>query len=239
MDLLDYWNIADTGLEIQNPVTEQKLALLEDYCDLADGLRVLDIGCGKAWLLRHWADRHAIAATGIDINPHFLDFARGRPVGRGALTFALGPARGFDIAPESFDIVVCLGAAAAIGEVPETLDAMVRAARPGGRIVFGDLVLRNPPAVPRGDILPPAINDMIAIVERHDTEVSATVSASDADLERYASHQRHATLTWARRNPDHPDHAAVLENSRRNWQHFQQHIRPMLGWSIFVARKVG
>src|SRR6218665_1424129 len=56
----DYWAIAEADIEIQNPVTDRKLRLLDDYCDIRDGLRVLDVGCGKAWLLRQWAEKHAI-----------------------------------------------------------------------------------------------------------------------------------------------------------------------------------
>ena len=72
MDILQYWAIADRDVEIQNPITDRKLRLLEDYCDVRDGLKVLDVGCGKAWLLRQWAERHAIEGTGNDINPRFL-----------------------------------------------------------------------------------------------------------------------------------------------------------------------
>jgi len=74
-------------------------------------------------------------------------------------------------------------------------------------------------------------------VERHGAEVSATISASDADYERYASHHRHATLGWAREHPDHPDHAAVLQKSREDWLMYQKTIRPILGWTVFVGRK--
>ncbi len=80
---------------------------------------------------------------------------------------------------------------------------------------------------------------MIGVIDRHDAEVSATISASEADFERYASHHRHATLTWAREHKTHPDHAEVLKKSRDDWLHYQREIRPMLGWTIFVARKYG
>ena len=44
MDLKDYWAIAEADIEIQNPVTDRKLRLLDDYCDIRDGLRVMDMG---------------------------------------------------------------------------------------------------------------------------------------------------------------------------------------------------
>ncbi len=71
----DYWAIAEADIEIQNPMTDRKLRLLEDYCDVRDGLKVLDVGCGKAWVMRQWAERYDIEGTGLETNPAFLDFA--------------------------------------------------------------------------------------------------------------------------------------------------------------------
>ncbi|MBN9310765.1 class I SAM-dependent methyltransferase [Devosia sp.] len=239
MDQLNYWAIAERDIEIQNPITDRKLRLLDDYCDIRDGLSVLDIGCGKAWLMRQWADKFAIEGVGVDVNARFLEVARRKAPARGRLTFHNMAAKGFPAGRESYDIVLCLGAAFAIGEAPEALEWMAAATRPGGTMVLGDMVLKHAPAVPKGDILPPDTLGMIGVMERHGAEVSATISASEADFERYASHHRHATLTWARANPDHPDHAEVLKKSREDWIHYQRTIRPMLGWTILVGRKKG
>ena len=76
-------------------------------------------------------------------------------------------------------------------------------------------------------------------MERHGAEVSALISASDADFERYASHHRHATFRWARQHPEHPHHDDVLEKSRADWSEYLRRTRPLLGWTIFVARKQG
>ena len=236
MDQLNYWAIAERDIEIQNPVTDRKLRLLDDYCDIRDGLSVLDIGCGKAWVMRQWAERHAIEGVGIDVNARFLEVARRKSPARGRLTFHNRSMQGFEVAPKSYDIVMCLGATFTLGGFPQALDWMVAATKPGGRVVVGDLTLRHPPIVARGDVLPLDTISMIGVVERHGAEVSATISASEADFERYASHHRHSTLTWAREHPNHPDHAEVLKKSRADWTYFQRTIRPLIGWTIFVAR---
>jgi len=75
------------------------------------------------------------------------------------------------------------------------------------------------------------------VVQRHGAEVSALISASDADFERYASHHRHTTLRWVRDNPDHPDRDAVLDKSNDDWGHYLRVIRPTLGWTIFAGIK--
>jgi SAM-dependent methyltransferase len=237
LDATDYWAIAEADIEIQNPVTDRKLRLLDDYCDIRDGLRVLDVGCGKAWIMRQWAERFSIEGTGLEINPAFLDFARRRPPARGKLEFVEGPAEAFEPVPESYDVVLCLGASFALGGFVQAVEWMVRAARPGGTVVIGELTLKHRPTVNTHQHLPLDPVDSMGVVERHGAEVSAMISASDADFERYASHHRHATLRWAREHPQHPDHDDVLDRSREGWTYYLRTIRPMLGWTIFVGRK--
>src|SRR6185312_445743 len=48
-------------------------AAARDYCDVHDGLSVLDVGCGKAWVMRQWAERFAITGTGLETNRHFIE----------------------------------------------------------------------------------------------------------------------------------------------------------------------
>ena len=237
MDDQDYWAIAEADIEIQNPVTDRKHRLLDDYCDIRDGLRVLDIGCGKAWVMRQWAERFAIDGTGLDTNPAFLRSARSKAPARGRLQFVQGPADRFVPQPASYDVVLCLGATSALGGFVQAVDWMTAAAKPGGAVVVGDLTLKHRPVVYTHEHLPLDPVEALGIVERHGAEVSALISASDADFERYASHHRHATLRWAREHPDHLDHDDVLERSRADWGYYLKTIRPMLGWNIFVGRK--
>lgn len=241
MDSKDYWAIAERDIEIQNPVTDRKLRLLDDYCDIRDGLRILDVGCGKAWVMRQWAERFAIDGTGLEVNPRFIEVARQKAGERGLgnkLTFIEGPAQDFVPEPASCDIVMCLGASFALGGFAQAIDWMVSAAKPGGTLVVGDLTLKHHPPISRPDLhLPRDALDTIGVIERHGAEVSALISASDADFERYVSHHRHAVIRWARENRNHPDRDGALAQSGRDWTFYLKTIRPYLGWTIFVARR--
>ncbi len=237
MDHQDYWAIAEADIDIQNPVTDRKLRLLDDYCDIRDGLRVLDIGCGKAWVMRQWAERFAIDGTGLDINPAFLDVARRKPPARGKLQFIQTTAETFPAEPAGYDVVICLGASFALGGFVQAVDWMTSVTKPGGAVVIGDLTLKHRPVVNAHQHLPLDAVELVNVIQRHGAEVSALISASDADFERYISHHRHATLRWAREHPDHPDHDDVLDKSRADWGYYLKTIRPLLGWSILVARK--
>lgn len=237
MDLRDYWAIAEADIEIQNPVTDRKLRLLDDYCDVRDGLKVLDVGCGKAWVMRQWAERYSIDGTGLEINRAFLDAAERKTPGRGRLNFIEGPAEVFAPEPSSYDVVLCLGATFALGGFVQAIEWMVAAAKPGGAIVIGDLTLKHRPPVYTHQHLPLDPVEVLGVVQRHGADVSAMISASDADFERYASHHRHATLRWARENPNHPDREDVLDKSRDDWNYYLRTIRPMLGWTVIVGIK--
>jgi len=239
MESEDYWSIAEADIEIQNPVTDRKLRLLDDYCDIRDGLRVLDIGCGKAWVMRQWGTRFAIEGIGLETNRTFIDYALAHAPAIGSLRYVRGPAQAFSAPPNSFDIVMCVGATFALGGLVPALDWMVAGCRPGGSIVLGDMTLKHRPLSAGKEILPHDALDTIGIIERHGAEVSATISASDADFERYVSHHRHSTLRWAREHPSHAAHADVLKRSGADWNYYLKWIRPYLGWTIFVGRKHG
>lgn len=239
MDQQHYWAIAERDIEIQNPITDRKLRLLDDYCDIRDGLRVLDIGCGKAWVMRQWAERYAIEGVGLELNPAFLEVARRKRPAAGKLEFVEGPAKNYHAPSGSFDIVMCLGATFALDGYVSAVEWMVEMAKPGAAIVVGDLTLKHRPAVHRNEWLPIDPLETVAVVERHGAEVSAMISASDADFERYVSHHRHATLRWAREHPTHPDRDDVLEKSRGDWTYYLKTVRPYLGWTIMVGRKNG
>lgn len=241
MDQQHYWEVAERDIEIQNPITDRKLRLLDDYCDIRDGLRVLDVGCGKAWVMRRWAELHDIRGVGLDANRHFIDTAIELAVAKRTghkLTFVHGDALDYQPDSEGFDIVMCIGATFALGGFVESLEWLAKAVKPGGSIVVGDITLKHPPLVKEGP-LPYETVQAIGVIERHGGEVSATISASEADFERYASHHRHSTLVWAREHPHHPEVDDVLEKSRKDWMYFQQTIRAQFGWTIFVARRAG
>ena len=113
------------------------------------------------------------------------------------------------------------------------------ASKPQPLFVVGEMILKHRPLAPQDHILPHDAVDTIAIIERHGAEVSAVISASDADYERYASHHRHSTLVWAREHAADPACADILAKSQRDWQEYLRWIRPYYGWAIFVARKTG
>jgi cyclopropane fatty-acyl-phospholipid synthase-like methyltransferase len=103
---IDYPAIAEQDHLIQNPTSYEKLERVIDYCSIKDGQSVLDIGCGKAWLLRRMAERAAIKGVGVDKRPVFLEAARQAMAGiplKGSVERVTMPALSFD-RKERFDV---------------------------------------------------------------------------------------------------------------------------------------
>jgi cyclopropane fatty-acyl-phospholipid synthase-like methyltransferase len=76
LNLFEFFATIERYHTIQNPTSEEKLDLATSYCGVRDGMRVLDVGCGKGWLLRRLAKQFDIQATGLEINRTFAVEAR-------------------------------------------------------------------------------------------------------------------------------------------------------------------
>ena len=76
MNLFEFFATIERYHTIQNPTSEEKLDLATRYCGVRDGMRVLDVGCGKGWLLRRIAKQFDIQITGLEISCIFAAEAR-------------------------------------------------------------------------------------------------------------------------------------------------------------------
>ncbi|NIM04901.1 MAG: methyltransferase domain-containing protein [Armatimonadetes bacterium] len=147
MHFTEYWSIVEHNHTIQNPTSPEKLGLLENYCRIKDGLRILDVGSGKGWLLRTWAKAWAIDGTGLEINPWFVTEARQQAEVEGVadrLHFIEGPALDFVPETESYDVVLCIGASFALNNFDEAVSWMRHAVKVSGVIAIGEPFLNQP-----------------------------------------------------------------------------------------------
>ncbi len=225
----------------QNPTSEEKLDLAIDYCAIRDGTQILDVGCGKGWLLGRLAARFDVRITGLEINPILAAEARGL-VDAGGLSERIeiveGPALEFRAEPGSFDAVMCIGASFALGGFEPALDWMARYTKPGGVIAIGEVfakVLPLPDALPsnRGydaRTLWTTVEKMRArgLIPR------GIVESSIDDWNRYHSLHWQAGLDWALENPDSPDAKRLIDpTGQRCDLEFDGRV---IGWAILVAR---
>lgn len=245
MNLFKFFETIERYHTIQNPISEEKLDLVARYCGVRDGMRILDIGCGKGWLMRRLARQFDVQITGLEIIRSFAADAR-RLAAAENLTDRIhiveGAALDFRFEPGSFDLVMCIGATFALGGLEPALDWMSRAAKRGAAIAFGEVFameLPYPSEVPlgdRADIDYPerSLWTTVETMRAHGLPLRGIVEASVDDWYRYHSLHWQASLDWALENPGHPD-AAMLNDPAGMRRSLVLDGR-YLGWAIFVAR---
>lgn len=230
----NYISIVESTHDIQNPVSIDKLHLVADYLGAGTGDRVLDIGSGRGW----WAVELAQAGaevTCLEINEDFVAATRQRADDAGVadrVHTVLGPAEDFDLEPDSYDVVTCLGASFALDGYRPALDWIARAVRSGGRIAIGDVH-----AVEAEDVSDelPSLGELSHVAEGVGFDLVGLVSASLDDWDRYESRHWANIAAWAAQNPDHPKRDDMLIASRRYRNDYLTSERGRIGWSILVA----
>lgn len=75
---------------------------------VADGMRILDVGCGNGITAMEIARRFQVKVTGIDFSPQMVAAAKGLAEGqsfRGQVDFAVGKVPGIVDLPEAFNLI--------------------------------------------------------------------------------------------------------------------------------------
>jgi ubiquinone/menaquinone biosynthesis C-methylase UbiE len=223
IDIFRWTDIAEAGIAVLNPLSEEKLALLGEIAGLRPGSTQLDLGCGKGEMLVQYALRHGITGVGIDIYAPLVEDAERRARDAGVaddVRFVVGDA-GAHTEAGAFDVVSCIGSAWVGGDFVGTLQLMQRSLADGGRILVGE------PFTEIGGILGSLESAGLDLVEM--------VIASDDDWDRYYSRQWSNVVTWLRTHPDDADVAAVREWLDRDRHQYLDHDRGAVGWGVFVA----
>ena len=151
---LRIFEIAEAGIRIQNPFSDDKLMLVGEMAHqlgyLRPGARLLDLACGQGELLSRWAQRYGIAGTGVDLSEAFIAMARDRAQQLGVASrveFVAADAVQFCQSSRAYDIVSCSGAswigggaAGAIGLMRKALQDEQR-----GLLLLGELFWNREP----------------------------------------------------------------------------------------------
>ncbi len=118
----------------------KRTAFLIERCPSGNGL---DVGCGTGVLAERLAQR-GLAMTGLDPSAGMLEVLREK---RPSVQAVQGSGTALPFADDSFDLVLCVAVMHHVAEpqpVRETLEEMVRVARPSGHVVVWDHNPRNP-----------------------------------------------------------------------------------------------
>ncbi|MGI8588258.1 MAG: class I SAM-dependent methyltransferase [Chloroflexia bacterium] len=131
------------------PVIELEIQTITQY--LAEGDRVLDVGCANGFSTVQFAAFQQIAILGLDYIPAMIDAARERLAGladrlRGTVDFAVGDARQLALPDAQFDKVVVVRVIINLGEWPDQVQGLqecVRMVKPGGLLLLSEATLQG------------------------------------------------------------------------------------------------
>jgi len=244
LNLFEFFATIERYHTIQNPTSEEKLDLAMRYCGVRDGMRILDVGSGKGWLLRRLAKQLDIQVTGLEINRTFAAEARRLATAENLtdrIHIVEGPALDYHPERASFDVVMCIGASFALGGFEPALDWMSRVAKRGGAIALGEVFAKElpyPTDVPRGsradtDYPDRSLWATVEVMRAHGMPLRGIIEASIDDWDRYHSLHWQAGMDWALENPGHPDAAKLTDPAGMRLDLLD---RRYCGWAIFVAR---
>lgn len=136
-----------TYLKFASPLSQDRADRIVSYAAATGPATIVDIGCGWGELLLQLLEA-VPTATGAGIDTDGPDIARGKAnaAARGLadrVTFTQGP--GADHVTPA-DVVMCIGASHAYGDIPAALTALKRLVNPGGRLIFADAFWERPPS---------------------------------------------------------------------------------------------
>lgn len=239
----DYFVVAESGHELQNPTSEEKLLLLGRRLGLGPESQVLDIASGRGGPALVLARAFGCTVRGIEIRPDFHSVAVERISEAGLeelVSFEVGDASGATHAAESYDTALCLGASFVYGSLADTVDALAPAVRPGGRVVVGEPFWRRLPLPEdyddRGDPWT-TLEGTVVIFETSGLPVVSVIASSEDDWDRYETLHWQAIERWLAEHPGDPDAASIRARHERAKRMYLRYGRDYLGWAIFVGWK--
>jgi SAM-dependent methyltransferase len=242
---LRFHEIGEANHRILNPFAEDKLMLLGEICRLEEGMRQLDLACGKAEMLCRWAQRWGITGVGVDISSVFLMAARARAEALGVasqLTFAQEDAGKYQADARSFDVVSCIGATWIGNGVIGTLALMKPALKPGGLLLVGEPYWIDPPPIEAYKALGVGKDDFVSLdgtldrFEQSGVELVEMVLANHDSWDRYETSQWVTLSDWLRDHPDDPDSPEIRRWLTQNRRAYLTYGRRYFGWGVFVLR---
>jgi SAM-dependent methyltransferase len=243
MNPFRYHAIVEADHDIQNPLSPEKLQRLIGYLRLNAGERVLDVGCGKGYLLAAIAAQVAVEAVGLDLIPAFGEVAQRRLAQTrllGRAEVLIGPALDYPLARGDFQVALCIGATFALGGLDGTLERLAATVGPAGRIAVGEPFLRPgaPTAVrERWPEYDRGLGEIIAALAAHDLTLTGLIASSEDDWDHYESQHWRAAAAWLRAHPDDPDAAWLAERTSKSRRQYLSEEREAFGWAVFVAEK--
>ena len=110
------------------------------FVDMGGKRDLLEVGCGAGAASLHIAEKYSLYVTGVDIDPGQISLARWKANGASNVRFSEADATALPFGDSEFDIVMTQNVLHHVHDWLHALDEMNRVLRPGGYLVYSDLV---------------------------------------------------------------------------------------------------
>ncbi len=248
MDRWKYYDIIHQRHVVMNPVDETKLERLYDLLELKPNARVIDIGCGKGEMLIRLVEKYNIKGLGIDKSPYCIREAekrKGQRIPQADLRFLEMDGVNYKSqSGESSDLAMCIGATWIYGGYRNAVRALGGMTRSTGFVMVGEPFWRtNPPQeyLQSQGLSAESFDTHHGNVTTGESEglrpVSTLVS-SEEDWDRSEGLHWSAAAEYALAHPEDTDLEELLARDSRERESYLRSGREVLGWAIYLFRKV-
>ena len=247
---ITFSRIAYQALEVCNGVTMAAIEAAVARTGLAAEAEALDIGAGNAAVAIRLAETFGLSVTAIEMDPEMGDLARSRIVAaqvRDRVTLVTAASAQVLARTPPVDLITALGTTNVTGggrPTPEaSFVALHQGLKPGGWLLWGDLVWLSEPPGPLRQIVE-ATNlytdhagwQNAARITGFDL-VAAEISPQ-AVFDDYARALSDAADRWLEANPTAPEAGSVRMNAERV-RAMLQYGRDHIGFGLYLLRKPG
>tara|TARA_R110002124_G_scaffold81579_2_gene215007 strand:+ start:1117 stop:1875 length:759 start_codon:yes stop_codon:yes gene_type:complete len=245
---INYHCLAYAALEVCNPLDMPTVDAAVTRTGLRPGARALDIGTGNGAIAVRLAEAFGLEVTAVELDPAMADIARGRIAASAAanrirLRQTSSGAVLADIAP--LDLIVATGTTDPVGdgqlEPAAILAALAGHLKPGGWLLWGDLIWTAEPPVPVRQIFE-LTNRFTTHEGTHEAaraaglEVVSAGISPQAAMDHYIGTADREARAWLAEHPDAPEAAAVRAAADRVKITFE-FGNDFVDFSLYLLRK--
>jgi SAM-dependent methyltransferase len=240
MNFFDLVNISESYMEVVNPSTPEKMVKLGKFLRLQPDSRIIDFGSGYAETLILWAEQFGICGVGVEIREPACIRSRNKIADKGLndrIEIVCAAGAEYVFQEGTFDAATCLGASFIWGGFQQTIQAMRRAIRPGGRLGIGEPYWLRAQVPVEYAQQEPSIHsevDLLKITRQEGFDFDYVVRASHDDWDRYEADNWHGLVRWIEAHPGHPERAEVIDHLHRIQDNYVKYGREYLGWAMYV-----
>ncbi len=240
-----FGRIAYEALDVCNGVEMATVEAAVARTGLGAGARAVDIGTGNAGVAIRLNQRFGLAVTAIEFDPVMAELAEARIGASGAeVDLVIGTAAQVLEGLEPLDLIVALGTTNLTGEGRPTPEAgfafLKRRIKPGGWLLWGDLVWLGEPSVPLRQVVE-ATNQYtddagwVEAAEGAGFELEWREISSQAVFDTYARDAVGAARDWLETHPDAPEAETVRFHADRMQAVFE-FGHGLIGFGLYLFR---